>query len=150
MMNFTTADVAHFSQSFGPLVRDPNAKRSLHFQAGSFYWSDEMPEFVEDGYPASIKQFVVYLLSYRTVLMYGETVPKFTPLWDRLRECCPDWPGFRVERRSPGLIGPLEDEVNEGWDYLERVLDVRKRRTEHRRRMNERSGPRSEGPEGAA
>ena len=142
MMNFTSADVTHFSQYFAPLAYDSNAERSLHFQAGSFYWADEMPEFVEDGYPASIKQFLIYLLSYRKVLMYGETVAEFTPLWDRIQECCPDWPGFRVERRSRDLIDPLEDEVNQQWDYLDRAVDVCNRRAEHREKMKDRLGNR--------
>ena len=71
--NYTVSDVEHFAQYFARLTFNPNATRELHLQATSFYWSDEMPEFVEDNHEASLRHFMIYLLSYRKVLMYGDS-----------------------------------------------------------------------------
>lgn len=148
-MNFTVDDVTHFSRYFAPLVYDGDATRSLHFQAGSFYWSDEVPDLPDDDYPASLKWFLIYLLSYRKVLMYGDSVPEFEPLWNHLRESCPNWPGFRSDRMSADLIISLEEELERQWDYLERLEDVCRRRTEHRRRMNKDCDGRTKGKKNA-
>ncbi len=133
--NYTLDDVEHFARYFAVLVHDPNATRSLHFQCSSFYWSDEMPEFADDGYDASIRHFMLYLLSYRKMLMYGEDVPAFIPLWNRLKARCPKWPGFRPERMNSSLIPELEMENDIELNRLERMLDVCKRRKEHRTRL---------------
>ena len=121
--NYTVDDVEHFAKYFAVLVHDPHATRSLHFQCTSFYWTDEMPEFVDDGYDASIRHFMLYLLSYRKMLMYGDDVPAFQPLWNRMKERCPKWPGFRAERMHASLIAELETETDQEIDRLERMLD---------------------------
>jgi hypothetical protein len=135
---YTIADVEHFAQYFRVLSHQANAIRSLHFQATSFYWSDEMPEFVDDGYDASIRHFMIWLLSYRKVLMYGESVSEFEPLWNRLIELCPNWPGFNTNRRDPILILELERETDDAFNWLERACNVRKRRNEHKRKLADR------------
>lgn len=137
--NYTVADVEHFAQYFAPLTFDPDATRELHFQATSFYWSDEMPEFVDDDYDASLRHFMIYLLSYRKVLMYGEGVAEFEPIWNRLMVLCPDWPGFRSDRMTPNLIRELELQVDHELDRLERACNVRKRRVAHKKRLAEKS-----------
>lgn len=137
--NYTVADVEHFAQYFAPLTFSPVATRALHLQATSFYWSDEMPEFVDDDYEASLRHFMIYLLSYRKVLMYGDGVAEFEPLWNRLMELCPDWPGCRSERMAPNLIPELESQVDHELDRLERACNVRKRRVAHRKRLAEKS-----------
>ena len=133
--SFTIEDVEYFAGYFAALVHDPTARRSVHFQCSSFFWADEMPESVDDGYDASIRHFMLYLLSYRKMLMYGQDVPAFLPLWNRLKELCPTWPGFRIERRHPSLIPELEMEANQELDRLERMLIVGKRRKNHRARL---------------
>lgn len=133
--NYTLDDVEHFAEYFAELVYDSHATRSLHFQCSSFYWTDEMPEFVDDGYSASVRHFMSYLLSYRKMLMYGEDVPAFLPLWTRFRERCPNWPGFRAERMHASLIPELETEMDKELDQLECMLDVCQRRKEHRVRL---------------
>lgn len=133
--NYTLDDVEHFARYFAVLVHDPHATRSLHFQCSSFFWTDEIPEFVDDGYDASIRHFMLYLLSYRKMQIYGEEVPVFLPLWNRLKERCPNWPGFRDERMHASLIPDLEAETEKELDRLDRMLDVCKRRKEHRTRL---------------
>ncbi len=142
--NFTLDDVEKFAEYFSVLVYDPDAQRSLHLQCSSFYWADEMPKFVDDGYDASIRHFMLYLLSYRRMLMYGADVPAFEPLWNRLKELCPEWPGFRVERRHPSLIPELEMETNQELNRLERMLNACKRRKEHRARLAADKSPKHE------
>ena len=130
--NYTLHDVEHFAKYFSVLVFDPSAARSFHIQCSSFYWEDEMPEFVDDGYDASIRHFMLYLLSYRKMLMYGEDVPVFLPYWNRLQELCPNWPGFRAERMHASLIPELESEADRQFHRLQRMLDICKRRKERR------------------
>lgn len=136
--NYTLADIEHFAPYFAVLRYDPAATRRVHFQASSFFWSDEMPVFVEDGYEASIKHFMIWLLSYRKVLMYGQSVPVFAPLWNRLQELCPDWPGFRCERAHADLVPELEQETQAEVEWLERAFRVHQRREAHRRKLDER------------
>ncbi len=97
-----------------------------------------MPEFRDDAYETSIRHFMIWLLSYRKVLMYGDAVPEFEPLWNRLRELCPNWPGFLPERAHPRLIPELEHEVDDAINRLERICNVRERRNAHRRKLAER------------
>lgn len=134
--DYSVDDVEHFAKYFAVLVYDPKATRQLHFQCSSFYWSDEMPEFVDDGYDASIRHFMLYLFSYRKMLMYGEAVPVFDPLWGRLKERCPNWPGFRSERRDVSLIPDVEREFDKELERLGRAFDVCKRRREHRAKVS--------------
>lgn len=142
--SYTVTDVEHFAPCFAVLMHQSDATRSLHFQAASFYWSDEIPEFIDDGYDASIRHFMIYLLSYRKVLMYCESVPQFAPLWSRLKELCPEWPGFRPERADLKLIRELEREMDDAFDRLERACSVQVRRNEHKRKLAERQSLRKE------
>ena len=135
--SYTVDDAEHFAQYFAALSHDPQASRSLHAQATSFYWLDEMPVFVDDGYPASLRHFMIYLLSYRKVLMYGERVDEFEPLWNRLTELCPDWPGFIPSRRDPSLIPQFEAEVDDMLNRLGRAINVHTRRGNHKRKLQE-------------
>lgn len=134
-MNFTVANVEHFSKSFASLRYDPHAVRSYHLQAGSFMWSDEIPKFIDDGYPASLKIFVIYLLSYRTVLMRDQAVAEFEPLWNHLLKRCPNWPGFRAERRAPELGSVLDEIAEDAFSDLDRRMEIGRRwasrRSEH-------------------
>ncbi|MGB7329196.1 MAG: hypothetical protein WBD31_30220 [Rubripirellula sp.] len=140
-MNFTADDVTHFSQHFLPLTHDTNATRLLHLQAGSFYWTDEIPSFIDDGYPTSIRQFTMYLLSYRKVLMHGENVPEFAPLWLRLQELCPAWPGFLADRMDRALIQELDQALDHELDRLERYFSICKRRKERNNSADPASTP---------
>ncbi len=141
--NYTLEDVEHFAKYFAALNVDPQATRALHFQCSSFFWTDEMPEFVDDGYDASIRHFMLYLLSYRKMLMYGENVPAFLPLWNRLKELCPRWPGFYAERMHVSLIPELEAAMDTELARLDRMLDACKRRKEHRARLAADGRPKS-------
>ncbi len=133
---YTRDDVEHFAKYFAELVLDPHATRSFHLQCSSFYWSDEMPKFVDDGYDASLKHFMLYLLSYRKMLMYGEEVPTFLPLWNRLNDRCPGWPGFLPERMDASLITELETEADQEISRLERILELCRRRKERHGRLD--------------
>lgn len=141
--NYTVDDVEHFAHYFAVLSFDPKATRSLHAQATSFYWSDEMPEFVADDYPASLRHFMIWLLSYRKVLMYGERVPEFEPLWNRLIELCPSWPGFIAERKDQELIEELEKEVDEMLDLFAREITARKRCKKEQQEFKSPTNPRT-------
>ncbi|EMI46166.1 hypothetical protein RRSWK_01351 [Rhodopirellula sp. SWK7] len=87
-----------------------------------------MPEFVDDGHPVSIKMFMVSLLGFRTMRMQGESVPEFEPLWNRLRDVCPEWPGFKLDRMDPILIPELVMAKDRELGRLERYLAVCERR----------------------
>ncbi len=133
--DYTLDDVEHFAKYFAVLVHDTRATRSLHLQSFSFFWTDEMPKFVDDGYEASLRHFMLYLFSCRTRLMYGEDWPAFAPLWNRLNERCPKWPGFRPERIHISLIPELETEIDYELGRLERLSVVCKRRRAHRAKL---------------
>lgn len=77
---------------------------------------------------------MLYLLSYRKMLMYDDAVPAFLLLWQRLNARCPKWPGFHADRMHSALIPELEKKNDIEHDRMERMLDVCKRRKEHRTR----------------
>ena len=131
--SYTIADVEHFSQYFAPLKFDPAATRELHMQATSVCWTDEMPELTEDNYEASFKHFFIYLFSYRKMLMYGEDVAEFRPLWRRLKELCPNWRGFRPERMTVDLIPELDSAIDAMLQQIEDVFEARRRKVDEQR-----------------
>ncbi|MBB3210600.1 hypothetical protein FHS27_006448 [Rhodopirellula rubra] len=60
--------------------------------------------------------------------MQGENVPEFEPLWNRLRDVCPAWPGFNPDRVDPMLIPELILAMNHEFGRLERYLAICERR----------------------
>jgi hypothetical protein len=63
-------------------------------------------------------------MGYRASLIRGSPREELRPPWDQLFQECPEWPGFRPERRDPSLANELDRES--------RRVDVCIRRIERR------------------
>ena len=95
---------------------DPEAARAYDMFSGGFYWSDEG---IEDLARASDNYLYRYLIHHRALISEGKSRGPFT-LWEQLLLACPNWPGFRPERRAPALASDLE----QAWKIAEAsILD---------------------------
>jgi len=107
---------------------DANAQRSYEIMSGGFRWSDERlgeTAFlcVERGNWA-----FRYVLGYRASLSRGAPREALQAPWEQLRRECPEWPGFRPERSSPGLAAELDAEqrrIDLELDELDRRISQR-------------------------
>src|SRR5262245_41387493 len=101
-------DSALFSEAELSLLRgaryDPNAIRHCDLFAGGFFWSDEAIKELAMASDNYLHRYVIY---YRSLLSQGKAPTPF-PLWDQLLRECPDWPGFRPERRTSELATEYE------------------------------------------
>jgi hypothetical protein len=90
---------------FHGLRYDPQAKRSYELMSGGFVWSDEYPA----GFSWGTGDFALrFLVGYRASLVRGAPREELRSVWDAVLAGCPDWPGFRPERRSTDLVGELD------------------------------------------
>lgn len=118
---------------------DPDARCAYDMMAGAFMWSDEVP----DGFPLSPPLFRC-LSAYRASLILGVPRKEFEWLWRKVERECPEWPGFRPERRDPALRPGLEgslagtarmaDQIRKCLDAQERE-DERKEEEERKKKM---------------
>lgn len=118
---------------------DPNARREYDMMAGAYMWTDEAP-----GPFPTIPPHFRLLTAYRASLILGEPRTEFEWLWRKVLRGCPEWPGFRPERRNPALRPGLEgslagtaklvDQINECLEVQERE-DERKEEDERKKKM---------------
>ena len=92
---------------------DRTARPSVEMMSGSFIWDDEASfEFVaicrHHGCMAYWEPFV-----FRSSLIRGEPDESSRRGWEELERACPEWPGFRPERRSESLRLELERQLAE-------------------------------------
>jgi hypothetical protein len=84
---------------------DPKAERSYELMSGGFVWSDEYPA----GFTFTVGDFAFrFLVGYRASLIRGAPREELRSVWDAVLAGCPDWPGFRPERRSTDLVTELD------------------------------------------
>jgi hypothetical protein len=82
---------------------DAEASRGFHDPAGGFLWSDERMHRVRQSCADHGSRAHTCVLAYRASLIRGQPIEEYRPAWEHLRLECPDWPGFRPDRRDPGL-----------------------------------------------
>jgi hypothetical protein len=92
---------------------DPDATYELELLSGSFIWSDEC--YLEFVAACRAKGNRSYWdpVAYRASLILGQPREEYRPGWEELMQHCPDWPGFRPERRSEALRAELERALSE-------------------------------------
>jgi hypothetical protein len=89
-------------------VFQPDAQRHYDMLSDSFWWSDELLLEMA-GLCLSKKNWAFRtLLSYRGTLIQGQPCEQLRAPWDQLARECPNWPGFRPERRSTELLPALQ------------------------------------------
>jgi len=96
---------------------DPRAKLGVSLFDAAYVWSDERPK-LPDNSPLWELILPVQrdLLRHRASLMAGEpTEPGAEVTWNEMQELCPDWPGFRPERRDPALKDALKQTVEDAF-----------------------------------
>jgi hypothetical protein len=93
---------------------DPEASRTYDMLSGGFHWSDERLVLAIDTWAFS------YVMGYRASLSNGAPREELRAAWDQLRRECPNWPGFRPERRAEVLATDLVQE----WNRVEAELNA--------------------------
>ena len=92
---------------------DPTARPGLEMLSGSFIWDDERYlEFVPVCRAKGCRAYWEPVL-FRTSLIKGRPDETCRRGWEELRRVCPEWPGFRPERRSESLLRELERQLSE-------------------------------------
>ncbi|HEY1187730.1 MAG TPA: hypothetical protein VGE74_08735 [Gemmata sp.] len=92
---------------------DPASRPGLELLSGCLVWDDEgYLEFVPvcryHGCTACWEP-----LLFRSSLIRGQPDENCRRGWEELQRACPDWPGFRPERRSASLRAELERQLAE-------------------------------------
>ena len=103
---------------------DPNATHSYEVMSGGFAWSDERLSQSGSVCMAHGSWAFRFLMGYRASLIRGNPREELRATWDQLLRECPEWPGFRPERRDASLATELDRES--------RKVDVCVRRLERK------------------
>jgi hypothetical protein len=92
---------------------DPKAKPGLELLSGSLIWDDECYlEFVATcGHYGCMAYWEP--VAYRTSLIRGRPDERYRRGWEELLRVCPQWPGFRAQRRDQSLRAELERQLAE-------------------------------------
>ncbi len=98
------------------LERNIELMRRLRFQSeavprydclsDAVVWSDEVPEEI----PFADVGFLRHVLHFRIVRLKSPAVA-MDDIWERLRQLCPGWPGFREERCNCDATLKLYDDL---------------------------------------
>ena len=89
---------------------DVNASHSYEMLSGGFAWSDECLRQAARICMEHGSWAVRYVMGYRASLIREDPREDLRPPWDQLLRECPDWPGFRPERRDPSWAQELDRE----------------------------------------
>src|SRR5690242_5971398 len=101
---------------------DPDAKRSFDGMSGGFRWDDEFPNEAITACMRINNYAFRVVIAYRASLVSGKPREELRASWDQLLRECPEWPGFRPDRQSTTLKGPME-RANERFMSSLRRLD---------------------------
>lgn len=108
-VSLTTQDVL-FPDSALAILRttrwDPHSNRLYEGMSGGLVWDDEFPRDVIGGSLLAFR----FVVGYRASLIRDKPRNELRIPWDQLERECPNWPGFRPERRATELRVELEAE----------------------------------------
>ena len=97
------------------LRHNPRARQSWSLFAGGFVWSDERRSWRQRQFD-ELETVMSALINCRAMLTLGKQPEPFVKaIWTLVEEACPDWPGFRPERRGSEVRAYLlESEAEQG------------------------------------
>jgi hypothetical protein len=108
------ADESLFPEAAIAILRrtqwNPRAACAYEGMSGGLVWGDEFPLDAISACVSVDNWAFRYVLGYRASLIRGTPREELRPPWDQLAQQCPQWPGFRPERRSSELRKLLEAE----------------------------------------
>jgi len=119
---------------------DANATHSYKVMSGGFAWSDERLSQAATACMAHGSWAFRFLMGYRASLISGRPREELRLPWDQLLRECPEWPGFRSERRDPSLAAELDRE-NRRVDVCVRRIERRMRQCAAERRERGKAEP---------
>jgi hypothetical protein len=95
---------------------DSTARPSVEMLSGSFIWFDEA--YFEFGAVCRHHGCLAYWepVAFRSSLILGRPNESCRRGWEELQRVCPEWPGFRPERRSESLRAELKRQLAEDQD----------------------------------
>jgi hypothetical protein len=89
---------------------NPQAACSYEGMSGGLVWADEFPREAISACIQVDNWAFRFVWGYRASLIRGQPREELRTPWDQLAQECPQWPGFRPERRSAELRERLETE----------------------------------------
>jgi len=102
-----TSGFEKHAQKLSNLPHSETARRFYELMSGAVMWEDEKPNI-----PFSELGWFRAALAYRSSILLGEPRTEFEDIWNALKRIAPDWPGFRLERRTPSdeLVAYLNEQ----------------------------------------
>lgn len=104
------------------LKYDSNATYKFEHTSGGLIWSDEINQPIMLMLLQSENYLYRFLLAYRASLISGSENTEIRPLWEKMSELFPDWPGFRKERCHERLKEVLYKNRNTSKKEIIQVL----------------------------
>jgi hypothetical protein len=89
---------------------NPQAKWFYEGMSGGLIWDDEFPEEALTACVSVGNWALRFVVGYRASLIRESPREELRASWDQLLRQCPQWPGFRPERRASELKPQLEAE----------------------------------------
>ena len=80
--------------------------------SGGFAWSDERLSQSATACMCMGAGRFAFLMGYRASLIRGSPREELRPPWDQLLRECPEWPGFRPDRRDSSALATELDREN--------------------------------------
>ena len=102
---------------------NPQAAVSYDGMSGGLVWDDELPAAAIDACTRIDNWAFRFVLGYRASLIRDRPREELRAAWDQLLTKCPDWPGFRPERRSADLRPKLDAEDDRFVSILESMME---------------------------
>ncbi len=92
----------------GAMTYDPAATFSYDHFAGGFLWSDEFPDTSSHDWNVVSHDYVYrYLIRIRRCITLDDANLSSLPLWRRVLDFAPNWPGLRADRREGTIVKRL-------------------------------------------
>jgi hypothetical protein len=121
------ADGSLFPQAALAIIRrarwNPPAVCSYEGMSGGLVWDDEFPIEAISACTREDSWAFRYVWGYRASLIRGRPREEIRAAWDQLALECPEWPGFRLERRAAALREMLEAEEDRFLSEIEELFD---------------------------
>jgi hypothetical protein len=94
--------LTELAEAVADLSVDEDANVYYEQMSGALVWTDEFPKPrpPRPMPPRDVIGCLRFILRYRTTVIIGEPDKMLEFFWNEAQRRCPNWPGFRPERRS--------------------------------------------------
>jgi hypothetical protein len=102
---------------------NPDAAWQFDLLSGGIIWDDEFPSEVTSICINENNWAFRAVLGYRASLIRGKPDERLRPAWEQLLHECPEWPGFRPERRARRWLVAIKENCSRLLTQFEEAGD---------------------------